>query len=114
MWRYYPPHDAQSKTTLHEMTVQMDVVANFLRIACEGEKNQYERFVVIKEATGNLFICLMLSTPLMLLALLGRHKGGASFKRDVFGVPFPLMRTMALAMCWLVVAVGLCAQGITL
>jgi hypothetical protein len=36
-------------------------IVNFMDHASEGERNQYERFVIIKEACGNLFLALSMS-----------------------------------------------------
>jgi hypothetical protein len=38
--------------------------------ASEDEKQQYERFVVIKEACGNLFVAAVLSTPAWIIGAL--------------------------------------------
>ena len=56
IWNYYPPDKGA------EMTIQFKI-EKFLRLACPNERLQYERFVVIKEATGNLFVVGLLSTP---------------------------------------------------
>jgi hypothetical protein len=56
IWQYYPVVSGA------EMPAQLEI-ERFLRLACADERLQYERFVVIKEATGNLFIVGLLSTP---------------------------------------------------
>ena len=112
VWEYYPSRDVQEpgQPPLEEMKVQIETVAPFLRIACEGEKNQYERYVVIKEATGNLFICLMLSTPL-LLAALARRKEPIDASRGTSATAFHAVRAVLLVLCWAVVAAGLFAMN---
>jgi hypothetical protein len=57
VWNYYP------RTQGAEMEIQVTIIDEFLRIACPDQRQQYERFVVIKEATGNLFIAGVLSMP---------------------------------------------------
>jgi hypothetical protein len=57
IWHYYPPNAGA------EMTIQSDVIAGFLQVACPDDRQQYERFVVIKEATGNLFVAGILAVP---------------------------------------------------
>ena len=50
-------------------------VDDFQRIATEDEKQQYERYVVIKEACGNLFVAALLSIPLWVIrAVLKRQR----------------------------------------
>lgn len=52
IWRYYP--DIFEGKPLQEIEAQL-VVQQFLQLACQADRQQYERLVVIKEATGNLF-----------------------------------------------------------
>jgi hypothetical protein len=67
IWNYFP-HDTTGTNALHQtprakfILDQLRIV-DFLRIACPDEKNQYERFVVIKEACGNLFLSISMSIP---------------------------------------------------
>jgi hypothetical protein len=62
IWQYYPtPSNAVIPTQLE--------IEKFLRLACSDERLQYERYVVIKEATGNLFIAGLLSAPAWILWL---------------------------------------------
>jgi hypothetical protein len=56
IWRYYPAASGA------EIPTQLEI-ERFLRLACSDERLQYERYVVIKEATGNLFIAGLLSAP---------------------------------------------------
>ena len=59
LWRYFP--DGNPDKFIHNQIK----IARFLRIACAEEKFQYERFVAIKEACGNLFFaCLVTFIPL--------------------------------------------------
>ncbi len=59
------------ETGFDESTAKVDL---FQLDATEDQKQQYERFVVIKEACGNLFISGLLSLPAWIVVLLTRNK----------------------------------------
>jgi hypothetical protein len=76
IWRYFPGENIQgtqqtglliglisppTDTTFDKDTNEVD---EFQSKASEDEKQQYERFMVIKEACGNLFVAALLSTPI--------------------------------------------------
>ncbi|SRR5579883_737437 len=54
------------ETSFNNCTAQVD---RFQNGASEDQKQQYERFVVIKEACGNLFVSILLSTPAWLCVI---------------------------------------------
>lgn len=76
--------------------------AVFFRCAKEGEKLQYERFVIIKEATGNLFASFVLALPAILLVSLR-----GTWLQDVFATG----RHVYLVLCVLVLLSGLYAMN---
>lgn len=59
------------ETSFDESTARVDL---FQLDATEDQKQQYERFVVIKEACGNLFISGLLSLPAWMVVLFNRSK----------------------------------------
>jgi hypothetical protein len=88
IWRYFPITSnsvggGQATTSLWSSLVtggdDSSFAADTLQIddfqskASEDEKQQYERFVVIKEACGNLFVAGLLSLPAWLFAFLVRY-----------------------------------------
>lgn len=75
IWRYFPEGQ-----TFDQNTLQID---EFQSKASEDQKQQYERFVVIKEACGNLFVAGLLSVPAWLLVFL-RHRSHASGSQRKF------------------------------
>jgi hypothetical protein len=61
LWQYFPDADIGAQILVpasenrSETFIQDQIrIVEFQRMACPDEKNQYERFVVIKEACGNL------------------------------------------------------------
>jgi hypothetical protein len=56
LWRYFP--DGGGKEAFIRDTMRMEA---FFAVASEGQKLQYERFVVIEEACGNLLFAGLLS-----------------------------------------------------
>jgi hypothetical protein len=87
IWRYFPVESATG-TPAHvpfwrnlliggdETGFEKDtlIVDEFQMSASEDEKQQYERFVVIKEACGNLFVAAILSIPAWLFVFLARNQ----------------------------------------
>jgi hypothetical protein len=86
IWHYFPqgngnPSAHFSVKDLFAPAVDQDFdrstleVDQFQRKATEDEKQQYERFVVIKEACGNMFVAGLLSLPAWHLGLwIRRHR----------------------------------------
>jgi hypothetical protein len=86
VWRYFPAEKQQSsqektgfmsqllgpgdEQAFDKNTMQID---EFQSKATEDEKQQYERFVVIKEACGNLFVACLISIPALFLGYLLRN-----------------------------------------
>ena len=99
-WSYFP------SSAGNEMDVQSTIIEPFLRIACPDERVQYERYVVIKEATGNLFNVAIIAVPAWLIWL-------ASIWRDkqarlmVWGTRHANSRTILLAIYSVVIMFGL-------
>ncbi|QGM99973.1 hypothetical protein [Methylocystis parvus] len=101
LWRYYPETD-ETGAPLSEMNAQI-LVEQFLQIACQAERQQYERFVVIKEATGNLYISLLLSIPLILVSFF-MYEDIATIKSETIGSNIKAVRTViVIAMAALIV-----------
>ena len=92
IWKYFPvgsasaqmnpgPHigfwvdlfQGGDETNFDANTAKVDL---FQAGATEDEKQQYERFVVIKEACGNLFIAGLLSLPAWLIVILWEQHAG--------------------------------------
>jgi hypothetical protein len=71
VWAYFPHSyaagcgNAESNKAFMHSTRRVE---GFLRRADDGQKAQYERFVVIKEACGNMFLAVLLSGPLLVVA----------------------------------------------
>jgi len=86
IWQYYPSAAGA------EMAIQSKDIAQFLQIACPNDRQQYERFVVIKEATGNLFIAGLLSVPAWAWWL-NTQLSSDETKKEVWGSPRINIRT---------------------
>lgn len=56
-------------------------VDEFQSKASEDEKQQYERFVVIKEACGNLFVAMVLSIPAWIVRAVIKERRGGLYRR---------------------------------
>lgn len=85
IWRYFPVVSGPltgspvgfwhnlffggDETSFNASTAQVD---RFQVDATEDQKQQYERFVVVKEACGNLFIAAVLAVPAWLVVFLKR------------------------------------------
>ena len=100
VWEYYP------KVGGKEIDIQATVVEPFLRIACTTEKLQYERYVVIKEATGNLFFCGVLSLPLWGIWLYGLLNNPAT-RKFVWGAGVVKVRSIIIALYTAMLLTGL-------
>lgn len=81
LWSYFPqisqgaaPEDQYCEKLVDKSEVEFCKramrVAIFMRGASESEQIQYERYVAIKEACGNLFAALILSLPAWLVSYL--------------------------------------------
>lgn len=73
LWDYFPRSTSEIVTvapdSFRTATLRVD---QFLATATDGQKLQYERFVVIKEACGNLFLAICLALPCwVVIALVG-------------------------------------------
>src|SRR5215472_6074750 len=93
IWRYYPAVDDKGSPLL-EIRVQR-IVQCFLKIAAEADRQQYERYVVIKEATGNLFMSFLLSAPLVLISYFVFAQPGA-IRSDLIGAPTKIAKIARL------------------
>jgi hypothetical protein len=100
IWQYYPSGAGA------EMTIQSQVIAPFLQIACPQDHQQYERFVVIKEATGNLFVAGLLSVPAWAWWL-NAQLTSAETKKEVWGSPRINIRTSIVACFGVIILTGL-------
>ncbi len=101
IWQYYPS-DAGP-----EMAVQTDVIAQFMQIACPEDHQQYERFVVIKEATGNLFVAGLISLPAWAWWLNAQLSSTKFLKNEVWGAPRINVRTIIVASLGVLILGGL-------
>jgi hypothetical protein len=87
IWHYFPEGAQSAPAGVHQIGVWKNVfgrgddssfdkdtldVDEFQSKATEDEEQQYERFVVIKEACGNLFISMLLSIPALLFGYVKR------------------------------------------
>jgi hypothetical protein len=100
IWHYYP------SSVGAEMTIQSKVIAQFLQIACPDDHQQYERFVVIKEATGNLFVAGLLSVPAWAWWL-NAQISSSETKKEVWGSPRINIRTSIVACFGVIILTGL-------
>jgi hypothetical protein len=94
--------------TFDKDTLEVD---EFQSKATEDEKQQYERFVVIKEACGNLFVALVLSTPAWMVRF-ARRKGTQLVRMSkplpwLGWNPLPAGRTIVCAIYFALLLVGL-------
>jgi hypothetical protein len=77
-WAYFPGGNSEAQFQEHTIRVEQ-----FLATATDGQKLQYERFVVIKEACGNLFVAGVLSVVPWIYFCLNRFSGSfVSWKRN--------------------------------
>jgi hypothetical protein len=67
IWAYFPSQVEGAIQTEQDFGKSTMRIVEFQWCATDGEKLQYERFVVIKEACGNLFVEVLLSVPCWLL-----------------------------------------------
>jgi Trk-type K+ transport system membrane component len=99
IWKYFPAGSAsaQPKSSPHigfwvnlfQGDDETNFEANTAKVdlfqigATEDEKQQYERFVVVKEACGNLFIAGLLSLPAWLVVIFSeRNSDGATVRNE--------------------------------
>jgi hypothetical protein len=99
IWNYYPSAAGA------EMTVQAQV-ARFLQLACPEDRQQYERYVVIKEATGNLFVAGILSAPAWIWWL-NAQLGSVEAKKAIWGNARINLRTMIVFFLAVIIWAGL-------
>jgi hypothetical protein len=99
-WHYFPT------TAGSEMDVQTQIIEPFLRVACPDERMQYERYVVIKEATGNLFNVGLLAAPALALWFLNGLRDPA-VRHSVWGSALLKARSLLVAGYAAVVMLGL-------
>lgn len=67
IWAYFPTQTEGAIATEQDFAKSTMRIVEFQWCATDVEKVQYERFVVIKEACGNLFVQVLLSAPCWLL-----------------------------------------------
>jgi hypothetical protein len=67
IWAYFPSQVEGAVQTEQDFGKSTMRIVEFQWCATDGEMLQYERFVVIKEACGNLFVEVLLSVPCWLL-----------------------------------------------
>jgi hypothetical protein len=105
---YFP--DVSTATGGNEKAVNFQiatkVMQTFLATADPADKLQYERFVVIKEATGNLFFALLLAAPLW--AHYGWVVGSKKRQSERSRHWMPGWHTIAAAATSAIFYVGLC------
>lgn len=98
IWKYFPvgPASAQVKPSAHigfwvdlfQGGDETNFDANTAKVdlfqigATEDEKQQYERFVVVKEACGNLFIAGLLSLPAWLIVIFSKRNADGGTVRS--------------------------------
>lgn len=104
LWKYYPPSAGA------EMAIQSNVIERFLRISCPAERLQYERFVVIKEATGNLFVVGLLSIPAWLWWL-NTLFSSLETRKAIWGNRSLAARTITMVSLAVLILTGLCIMN---
>lgn len=124
IWHYFPIRSAAETTTAPKVRFWSDLAfggdeTNFNRDtaqvdrfqvgASEDQKQQYERFVVIKEATGKLFVAGLLALPAWLCILFLHHQpekkkpGGGVWNARIRSASAPVLGTLY----FLLIMVGL-------
>lgn len=100
IWKYYPFGAGA------EMAIQSRVVQRFLQLACPEDRQQYEQFVVIKEATGNLFVAGILSVPAWIWWL-NAQLSSVEARKAVWGSPKINLRTILVSCLTVIILAGL-------